>query len=113
MARPRYNRPTDAELQIFDVLWSNPKGQTVRQVFNAVKAIRGSGYNATLKLMQIMHEKGLIARDDSVRPQVYKASQSRGAVQRSLVKDLLERVFHGDAGAMRTHLDSLRPSKGN
>src|SRR5688572_16749171 len=63
MARPRYARPTDAELQILAVLWRRG-GSTVRQVYNELKLIRGSGYNSVLKLMQIMHDKELIRRDD-------------------------------------------------
>lgn len=113
MARPRYNRPTDAELQTLAVLWKNPGGQTVRQIYIALKDTRGSGYNSVLKIIQIMHAKGIVTRDDSKRPQEYFAgpSYSRISTGRLLVKDLLTRVFDGDADAIRTHLDALKPKK--
>ena len=107
MARPKYSRPTDAELQILAVLWS-ARGSTVREVFNVVKKIRGSGYNSTLKLMQIMHDKGYVKRDDSVRPQIYTAVLTKQGTHRLLLKDLMDRVFGGSNAEMIGHLLALK-----
>jgi BlaI family penicillinase repressor len=67
---PRYpsSKPTDVELKILDVLWRHGS-RTVRQVHNELAGERDTGYSTTLKMMQVMREKGLITRDDSVRPQ--------------------------------------------
>ena len=107
MARPRYARPTDAELQILAVLWRSG-GSTVRQVYNELKAIRGSGYNSVLKLIQIMHDKALVTRNDSVRPQVYRAAVTEAATKKLLIHDLVGRVF-GSGGTLV--LNTLRSQK--
>ena len=70
MPRHRTSHPTDVELQILEVLWQRGPS-TVRQVHDALAADRDTGYSTTLKMMQVMREKGLLLRDDSVRPQLY------------------------------------------
>jgi BlaI family penicillinase repressor len=88
-------RPTDAELAILRVLWQRGPS-TVRQVHEAL-ATRETGYTTTLKLMQIMAEKGLVLRDESARTHVYSAKLSEADTQTQLVKDLMERAFGGSA----------------
>ena len=107
MARPRLARPTDAELQILVVLWQRG-GCTIRELYNEIRKIRGSGYNSTLKLTQIMHDKGYVKRDDSKRPQVYTAVLTRHGTHRLLLKDLMDRVFGGSTTDMISHLLSLK-----
>ena len=107
MARPRLARPTDAELQILAVLWQRG-GCTIRELYNEIRKIRGSGYNSTLKLTQIMHDKGYVKRDDSKRPQVYTAVLTRHGTHRLLLKDLMDRVFGGSTTDMISHLLSLK-----
>ena len=92
-------RPTEAELAILGVLWT--KGpSTVRQVNDALSATRETGYTTTLKLMQIMAEKGLVTRDERDRSHVYSAKLSQDQTQRQLVTDLLDRVFDGSAAKL-------------
>jgi predicted transcriptional regulator len=88
--------PTDAELAILQVLWERGPS-TVRQVQAVLEAERRTGYTTTLKLMQIMFEKGLLGRDDSNRSHVYTALVTRQKTQRRLIGDLLEHVFAGSA----------------
>jgi predicted transcriptional regulator len=89
-------RPTDAELEILGVLWkTGPAG--VGQVHKRLHAEKGTAYNTTLKLMQIMHEKGLLTRDESQRPQIYAAATAEEKLQQHLVRDLLHRAFGGSA----------------
>jgi len=107
VARPRLARPTDAELQILAVLWQRG-GCTIRELYNEIRKIRGSGYNSTLKLTQIMHDKGYVKRDDSKRPQVYTAVLTRHGTHRLLLKDLMDRVFGGSTTDMISHLLSLK-----
>lgn len=92
-------RPTDAELAILRILWENGPA-TVRQVHNILNKDRDSGYTTALKLMQIMTEKGLVERDESCRPQIYRARLSRNQTERQLVRDLLDRAFEGSAKRM-------------
>ncbi len=98
MARTRL-RPTDAELAILGVLWSQGPS-TVRQVHEALADDRETGYTTTLKLMQIMAEKGLVTRNESARTHVYAARVTRDDTQRQLVTDLVDRAFGGSAAAL-------------
>lgn len=92
-------RPTDAELAILRVLWERGPA-TVRQVHEVLSNARETGYTTTLKLMQIMAEKGLVTRDESTRTHVYAARSSRDETQRQLVSDLVVRAFGGSAAAL-------------
>jgi BlaI family transcriptional regulator, penicillinase repressor len=89
-------RPTDAELAILRVLWARGPS-TVRQVLGALNESRPTGYTTVLKLLQIMTEKGLVARDESDRSHIYEARFSEDATQRQLLDDLLTRAFGGSA----------------
>ena len=98
MARAR-PRPTDAELEILRVLWDLGPA-TVRQVHEALADTRETGYTTTLKLMQIMADKGLVTRDESSRTHIYAATVPQEHTQRQLVKDLVDRAFGGSAKAL-------------
>ncbi len=91
-------RPTDLELSILRVLWEHGPG-TTREVLARFNRGRPSeaGYTTVLKMLQIMTDKGLVERDDSRRPQVYRARLSREQTQRQLVSDLLDKAFGGSA----------------
>ncbi|HEX8634490.1 MAG TPA: BlaI/MecI/CopY family transcriptional regulator [Pyrinomonadaceae bacterium] len=90
-------RPTDAELEILNVLWQRG-ACTVRDVQQAISRAKPAvGYTTVLKLMQIMAEKGLVERDETERAHVYEARLAREQTQRQLIGDLLERAFEGSA----------------
>jgi len=91
----RFRLPTDAELRILQVLWGRGSG-TVREVHEALSD-RDVGYTTVLKQMQIMAEKGLLARNERYRSHVYEASAPRELVQRLMTRNLLQRVFEGSA----------------
>ena len=92
-------RPTDAELAILGVLWEQGPS-TVRQVHEALADTRETGYTTTLKLMQIMADKGLVTRDESSRTHVYAAAVNAEQTQGQLVRDLVDRAFGGSAKAL-------------
>jgi BlaI family transcriptional regulator, penicillinase repressor len=96
VAKREYPRPTDAELSILRVLWSEGQS-TVRQVREVLERIQPTGYTTVLKLLQIMTDKGLVVRDESQRTHVYKASRSEAQTQRQLIGDLVRRAFGGSA----------------
>src|SRR5437016_13607192 len=92
-------RPTDAELAILRVLWARGPS-TGRDVRQALAETRDTGYRTTLKLMQIMADKGIVTRDESSRTHVYTARASEGSTQRQLVTDLIDRAFGGSTAAL-------------
>ena len=98
MARRASPQPTDVELAILRVLWARGPS-TVREVHDvlAEEPERETGYSTTLKMMQVMLEKGLLARDESRRPQVYAPSQPEEQTQRQILRDVLRKVFGGSA----------------
>ena len=89
-------KPTEAELAILRVLWQRGSS-TVREVWEELNPTQGTGYTSVLKLMQIMFEKGLVARDEAERSHVYRAARRQEHTQRQVVGHLLERVFGGSA----------------
>jgi BlaI family transcriptional regulator, penicillinase repressor len=91
--------PTDAELEILGVLWARGPS-TVRGVQEELSSRRDVGYTTALKLLQIMHEKGLVRRDESARTHVYEAAVAQERTQNALVGDLLDRAFGGSASAL-------------
>jgi predicted transcriptional regulator len=92
-------RPTEGELAILQVLWDGGP-QSVRDIQRILNQAKPTGYTTVLKLMQIMTEKGLIERDESVRPQIYRAAYSQEHTQRQLVRDLMQRAFGGSVKAL-------------
>jgi predicted transcriptional regulator len=96
MARRPSPNPTEVELQILRVLWQRGPS-TVRDVHEALASERDTGYSTTLKMMQVMTEKGLLLKDDRQRPQVYRPALSQDAAQTRFVDDLILRVFGGAA----------------
>ena len=92
-------RPTDAELAILRVLWARGPS-TVRQVHEVLADTRDTGYTTTLKLMQIMAEKGLVKRNETARTHVYSAVAGEEQTQQQLVKDLVDRAFGGSAAQL-------------
>src|SRR6185436_3661729 len=105
----RLPRPTESELAILRVLWANGPS-TVRQVNDSLSTSRETGYTTTLKLMQIMAEKGLVTRDERDRSHVYAAALPQNETQRQLVSDLVDRAFGGSAAALVLQALSAHPA---
>jgi predicted transcriptional regulator len=93
MARP-LPKPTETELLILQALWELGPA-TVRQVHEHLG--QDQGYTTVLKMMQTMHGKGLLRRDESSRSHVYAPSEDRGRMQRSLMAEFMDKVFSGSA----------------
>ena len=87
-------RPTDAEIEILNVLWKTGPA-TVRRIHEEISKAKPSQYTTTLKLMQIMAGKGLLDRDDSERSHVYVPAVPREHSQRQMAADLMQRAFSG------------------
>ena len=98
-SKPSMPRPTQAELEILAVLWERGPS-SVREVHDELRARRETGYTTVLKTLQIMTEKGLVARDERQRSHIYSARVPQRETQRQLLDDLLERAFSGSSSAL-------------
>ena len=96
MAKQKTPQPTERELEILGILWNNGPS-TVRAVNEEMNKQQRTGYTTTLKLMQIMTEKGLVVRDDSKFKHIYRPAVSEEKTQKQVVGNLLEKVFSGSA----------------
>lgn len=98
--KPALPKPTPAELDLLQTLW--PLGAaTVRQVHEAMLKDRPDvTYATVLRLMQIMHGKGLLIRDEAGRSHVYAPAYTQDSLQTNLLKDLMQRAFSGSAKAL-------------
>lgn len=102
-------KPTDAELAILGVIWDRGSA-TVREVHEVLSATQETGQTTVLKLMQIMVEKGLLEKDASVRPQVFRAAIPRQQTQKAMLGHLLDGAFSGSAGNLVLQALSMRES---
>ena len=96
------NRPTESEMEILQVLWE--KGpSTVREVHDVLTETKDSGYTTTLKLMQIMNEKGLLKRNDETKTHVYTALVKKESVQKQAVSKMINSLFKGSSAKLVMH----------
>lgn len=92
-------KPTESELEILQILWE--KGEaTVREVHEILAKRKSAGYTTTLKLLQIMHDKGMVTRDDSIRSHVYKAALSRKKTQKQFLDKMIKGLFSGSSAQL-------------
>jgi BlaI family penicillinase repressor len=104
-------KPTESELEILQVLWEKGKA-TVREVHEELSVYKESGYTTTLKLMQIMFEKGIVKRDDSNKTHVYSPNISKEKTQQQMVGKMVDALFGGSASQLVMQaLGSSQPSK--
>jgi BlaI family penicillinase repressor len=102
-------KPTEVELEILRALWD--KGEaTVREVFEVVSEQRSLGYTSVLKMLQIMTEKGLVARKEAGKAHIYRAAATQQETQNQLLRDLSQRLFSGSAAQLAMHALALEPA---
>ena len=99
MPRPAPPQPTEVELRILRILWECGDS-TARQVHNRLTEDRETNYSTTVKMLSIMLDKGLVRRDDSVRPQLFRAAVTRKRTQQRILKDVIQTVYNGSAGSL-------------
>ncbi len=95
-------KPTEAELEILQVLWESGPS-SVRFVNEKLNEQREIGYTTTLKLMQIMVEKGIALRNTESRTHIYEAAVEEGAVQNQLLRKFVDTAFRGSASKLVMH----------
>ena len=92
-------KPTDSELEILSLLWEHGP-MTVRELNDRLNKERRVGYTTSLKMMQIMTEKGLLSRDTAQRSHIYSPSLQPEEVQSNILNHILKTVFMGDRSKM-------------
>jgi BlaI family penicillinase repressor len=92
-------QPTKTELSILNILWDNGPS-TVREVHEAMNRSGASGYTTALKMLQVMHQKGQVIRNDSQRAHVYSAAVSKDQTQSQFLSDLVDRLFDGSTSQL-------------
>jgi BlaI family transcriptional regulator, penicillinase repressor len=96
MSNTKTIKPTESELEILQTLWTRGLA-TVREVHEDLAKTKDVGYTTTLKLMQIMNEKGLVKRDDSMRTHVYQAAVNKEKTQKHLLGKMIDSLFGGSS----------------
>jgi BlaI family transcriptional regulator, penicillinase repressor len=96
--------PTKSELEILQVLWQHGPG-TVRFVNDRLNEDRREvQYASTLKLMQLMAEKGLLIRDESQVKHIYSAASEEYKTKSLLIDRFVDSLFNGSASSLMLHL---------
>jgi predicted transcriptional regulator len=105
------NKPTESEMEILQVLWEQGPS-TVREVHEILSRTKDSGYTTTLKLMQIMNEKGLLNRNDDAKSHIYTAAVKKESIQKQVVSKMINGLFKGSSANLVMHaLGNHRASK--
>jgi len=99
MPRPPSSQPTEVELQILRILWGHGPS-TARQIHDQLADVRDTNYSTTVKMLSVMLDKGLVRRDDTVRPQVFRPAATQQRTQQQMLKDLIHKVYDGSAGSL-------------
>ncbi|MCA9063085.1 MAG: BlaI/MecI/CopY family transcriptional regulator [Planctomycetaceae bacterium] len=104
-------QPTEVELQILRILWELGPSP-VREVHSRLNAAKGTNYSTTVKMLSVMLEKGLVKRDETASPHIYRSAVSRDSAGRKLVRDLVDKVYDGAAMSLVLHaLKASKPSR--
>lgn len=94
-------RPTDEELKVLKVLWEK-KEATVREINEAINELqeKHTGYTTTLKIMQLMHGKGLLQRRKDGKSHIYHSLVDEQGTQSQMINNLMDQVFQGSASKL-------------
>ena len=111
-------QPTEVELQILRILWELGPSP-VRLIHGRLNEEKGTNYSTSVKMLSVMLDKGLVKRDESASPHIYRAAVSRAVTGKRLVRNLVDKVYDGarmslvlhalkDAKATPQELDEIR-----
>jgi BlaI family transcriptional regulator, penicillinase repressor len=99
MAKAENLKPTDSEMEILNILWDKGTA-TVRDIHEVLEKQKPSGYTTTLKLMQIMFEKGMLTREAQGKMHVYRAVIKREKAREQVVRKMIDTMFSGSASQL-------------
>ena len=92
MPRKPSSQPTEVELQILRILWDESP-VTARRIHNRLAELRDTNYSTTVKMLSVMLDKGLVRRDESIRPQVFRPTATQKRTQQGMLKDLIHKAY--------------------
>ena len=96
MSMQKKIKPTESELEILQILWQRQTA-TVREVHEELAKYKTAGYTTTLKLLQIMFEKGIVTRDDSAKTHIYQAALNQKKTQKQFLDKMINGLFSGSS----------------
>jgi BlaI family penicillinase repressor len=94
--------PTDAELEVLQLLWEYGES-SVRFINDMLNKKREVGYTTTLKIMQIMNDKGLVVRNTDQKSHLYRAVLQENKAKTKLVNEFISNAFNGSAKDLVMH----------
>jgi BlaI family penicillinase repressor len=92
-------KPTESELEILSILWEK-ENATVREVHEVIFQTKEVGYTTTLKLMQIMHEKGLVSRNETAKTHIYMPNFDKEKAQEQYIGKMIKTLFSGSTSQL-------------
>ena len=92
-------KPTESELEILSILWEK-ENATVREVHEVIFKTKEVGYTTTLKLMQIMHEKGLVSRNETAKTHIYAPNFAKEKAQEQYIGKMIKTLFSGSTSQL-------------
>jgi len=95
--------PTKSELEILQILWANGPS-TVRSVNEELNKKREVAYTSTLKIMQLMHEKGMVLRDNTEMTHVYFAALKEEPTKKFLLQRFVDSLYNGSTTQLMMQL---------
>jgi BlaI family transcriptional regulator, penicillinase repressor len=114
MARPKTpdGEPTRMEMDILQVLWKDGPS-TVRHVTDELNKTKDVAYTTTLKIMQLMHGKGMMHRDGSAMTHIYIAAMKEEPVKKAMLQRFVQSVYRGSKSQLMLQLlgSAKKPSK--
>lgn len=96
MSKSNAVQPTQVELEMLRILWDLGPSP-VREIHARLNEAKGTNYSTTVKMLAVMLHKGLVRRDENVRPHIYHAVLTRAKAAKTLLSDLVEKVYEGSA----------------
>lgn len=90
------SQPTAVELEILQILWELGPSP-VREIHARLAELKGTNYSTTVKMLSVMLGKGLVKRDETNTPHVYRAVVSRDRAAKKFLKELIDKVYGGSS----------------
>lgn len=99
MPPPSPSQPTEVELEILGILWANGQA-SAREIHEQYSRKRNTNYSTTVKMLAVMFEKGMVKRDESKRPILFRSAVSQKKTQAKLLKNLVQKAYDGSFGSL-------------
>ena len=92
-------KPTKTELAVLNIMWTISPA-TVRQIHEEIIKNGKTSYTTTLKMLQVMHQKGLVSRNSEQKAHIYQPTLTKKETQKQMLEDLKNRLFGGSISSL-------------